>query len=207
VLVKQNGRDDEIALLNAAWSKIDRTFTSMNCNCLSFSPDGTRLAFQAGNDVEIYNVVSGRHLHTLRGHSEAVTGLAYRPQGDLLATAAGDRRLRLWQTESGQECFSAVAHLARPMSVAFSPDGQTIATGGADGVVKLWDVATRQVKYEFRPFKAAVTKIAFSPCGRRLVCLLDDGCVEVFDTTAATSHDAAVGGSGGDLLAEDNRQP
>jgi WD40 repeat protein len=182
VLVKRAGSDDGIPLLDGAWTRIDWTFTSTDCNCLAFSPDGTCLAFQSGNDVEICNVASGQHLQTLSGHSEGVTGLAYRPQGDLLATVAADRRLKLWQTDTGKECFSAVAHTARPMSVTFSPDGQTFATGGLDAIVKLWDVATRQVKYEFPPANVGVVKVAFSPCGRRLVCLLDDTSVEVFDT-------------------------
>ncbi len=82
-------------------------------------------------------------------HAEFVAALAFSPDGQTLATAAGDKVLRLWEVASGKELRRFTGHKDAVLAVAFSRDGKTLATGSADNTVRLWNAATGA---EFRRF-------------------------------------------------------
>src|SRR5262249_10275126 len=60
----------------------------------------------------------GRHLY-LHGHTDAVTSLAFSPDGDTLASAGWDQTARLWDTRTGRERLVLHGHPAEVWSVAF----------------------------------------------------------------------------------------
>jgi WD40 repeat protein len=76
-------------------------------SALRFSPDGTLLAVgtnTAGisrdateNVVEIWDVAGGKKLRTLTGIEEGITGLAFAPDGSLLAATTDAGTCRVWQ--------------------------------------------------------------------------------------------------------------
>ncbi|MCI0460367.1 MAG: sigma-70 family RNA polymerase sigma factor [Gemmataceae bacterium] len=65
--------------------------------CLAFSPDGKSLA-QIGNDrvVRLWDILSGRELTALRGHSDAIYAVAFAPDGKTMASAGEDGTALLW---------------------------------------------------------------------------------------------------------------
>jgi WD40 repeat protein len=64
---------------------------------LSFSADGSLLALATNNDVQIWDVASGKQLATLSGHSATVDVVAFAPDSKSLVSTGEDNQLILWQ--------------------------------------------------------------------------------------------------------------
>ena len=74
--------------------------------------------------------------------TSAVTGVAFSPDGRLLATASCDKTARLWDPATGEHRRTLTGHTGGVCGVAFSPDGRLLATASGDGTARLWDPAT-----------------------------------------------------------------
>ena len=77
------------------------------------------------------------------GHRGWVNGLAFSPDGQLVASGGGDSIVRVWNLATGQfqDC---IGHKDVIAELAFAPDGQTLASSSWDKTIKLWDVSTRK---------------------------------------------------------------
>ena len=88
-----------------------------------------------------------RRPSTHQRQPSGVNGVAFSPDGKLLATADGDGTVRLWNPVTGQP-VGAPSSRHRPHggvnAVAFSPDGKLLATADDDGRVRLWNPVTGQ---------------------------------------------------------------
>src|SRR5205807_1105745 len=76
------------------------------------------------------------------GHRGAINGIALSPDGKMLATAASDKQVLLWQVPTGKELQALRGHQGWVHAVAFMPGGRALASASQDGTVRLWDAAT-----------------------------------------------------------------
>lgn len=82
-------------------------------------------------------------VHHLKGHTAAVTSVAFSPEAapTRILTGSEDYSAILWDAKTGQEVLSLKGHSQEVTSVAFSPDGRSVLTGSQDGAAILWPTA------------------------------------------------------------------
>jgi WD40 repeat protein len=76
-----------------------------------------------------------------------VRALDFSADGRLLVAAAGDRRLWLWDTASGNVVAQFVGHTDVVTDCALSADGRTLVSSSLDGTLKVWDVGARTLRH------------------------------------------------------------
>lgn len=73
----------------------------------------------------------------LLGHARAVSGVAFHPNGHILASSSNDRTIVLWDVEHQRPLTTPYHDSTRLGRIAFTPDGGTLIAGG-EGVVTFW---------------------------------------------------------------------
>jgi WD40 repeat protein/DNA-binding SARP family transcriptional activator len=143
---------------------------------LSLAPDGSMLA--AGSDLgvapQIWDVATGRLRPVHGGHElPGVRGIAFGPDGTLLATGGQDGTVRLWDVTTGRERHRLAPSAGAVNAVAFSPDGQLLAAGAQDGCTYLWRTDTLEPVRTLRGHDDEVYGLAFGPDGSLVTAGLD----------------------------------
>jgi WD40 repeat protein/serine/threonine protein kinase len=164
----------------------------------AFDPDADRLAAPKRRDptvIGVWDVALGRPVAMLRGSSGPVTAVAFRPDGQALATAAaggpkGPPVVTLWDLVSSRAIRTFESGADPVQTLAFSRDGRRLAAGGGKkgvpGWVAVWDAETRTVLGTLDRV-GLVASVAFHPDGARLaVADYGERRVHLWDPAAAS---------------------
>lgn len=138
---------------------------------LVFSRDGSGLLAKAEviNGLSIvasFQVSDGQQLgHLLSSHG-TIHDIALSPSTNMLAVAADDGTVTLWQLPETSPLLTLTNDSGRALCVAFSPDGNTVASASEGGKTRLWRVTDGMLQ---QAFNGGGNSLAFSPAGDALL--------------------------------------
>ena len=143
----------------------------------------------------------------LTGHTGPVYDLSFNRTGTQLASASGDRTVRVW-ARSGSSDYREVAVLRGfgnyVTSTDFHPTRQLLASSSGDGSVRMWDLTDApnpRLATTVSPGHGTVYMVRFSADGRTLAASSDDGTITMYavsptgairETAVLRGHTAAA---------------
>jgi WD40 repeat protein len=174
--------------------------------CVAFSRDGRRLA-SAGADRLIHiwdtETVEGEVLpdhrgtaptRTIAAHADRALAVAFRPDGQEIASVGADRAIRTWDPLQTSPDPGPVRSLdlrllgekvprydADYFAVTYSPDGRQIATANTAGTVLILDAAGRPLHVLTGHGAGPIRGLAYRPDGRQLASAGWDRRVMIWD--------------------------
>jgi WD40 repeat protein/tRNA A-37 threonylcarbamoyl transferase component Bud32 len=141
-----------------------------------FSEDGKRLAAGGPRSVRLWNLAGASEKLMPSGHTGGVPGLAFNPDGTLLASAGKDHTVKLWNPLTGDLVRMLADFRGPAQTVAFSPDGRMLATGDWAGAVQIWDTHSwKELAVADHQLGSIIWSVAFSPNGEYFAVAGEDG--------------------------------
>ena len=134
-------------------------------------------------DIGLRNTQTGEVVRVYKGHSAAISGLAFSPDGRLLAASGRDGKLILWATDTGTIARQIVTDGDSPF-VTFSADGGLIAITNSKGEIVVLDSTTLKEVYRLQGHENRVNSFAFSADGKLALSGSFDNTFILWDTSS-----------------------
>lgn len=171
------GRDGSVVLSHGATVTLRESGPAVRA--VIFAPDGETIAVGAqGDAITFYAVATGQQSGAIAGKF-FVRGLAYSPDGRVLAAALSDGTCLLWQ--DGQFWDWRAEHERPVTACQFSPDGTILATASADRTLKLWDYRRGALLHTCTGHTDTIYSCAFAPSGGSIITVSRDRTLRLWD--------------------------
>ena len=106
---------------------------------ISWNPDGKSIAVNENKSIKIIDIITGKKICMLQGHTHEVIDISYSPDGKQIVSCSEDQTIKLWDVFTGKEILTMRGHTHDVVTVCFSPDGKYIASGSVDKTGKVWE--------------------------------------------------------------------
>lgn len=132
-----------------------------------------------------------RDWRSLWARALRVGGVAFSPDGKIVAAASWDNRIEFFDPQTTERIAPALEVDDWPYCVAFSPSGHLLAVGDQAGTISFWSVSEQKVIGEIKMGVESVDHLAFSPNGQWLAAAITEGSIALLDISknpSVTAH-------------------
>lgn len=136
-------------------------------------------------------------VQTLEGHTQALTSVQYRSDGQAILTASEDGTARLWDAKTGMSLAILAGHEGAVTAASFSPDGRRVVTAGVDGTARIWDVSTGAAMVTLEGHEAGLSGATFSEDGLEVLTASRDHSARIWDARTGEVRATLIGHSEG----------
>ena len=170
--------------------------TNKLVTALAFAPTGSVMAIADRGDIQLFDVSSRKLVAEWRAHGDIIYDLEFSRDGRRLASASGDRLVRIWDVGSQKEIATLEGHSAQVLAVAFNTNATEVVSGGSDHALTVWDIATREKISNLGRHSAAITAVAWPDDGKLIFAATDAG--QVFSYKNLKRHSGEQSSASGD---------
>ncbi|KAL1724255.1 hypothetical protein EV715DRAFT_189255 [Schizophyllum commune] len=167
---------------------------------LAYSPNGRHIALGLNNSVGVWDRESGRSwlamfhfLETVPRCEGAVEGIAFTPNGRIMASSAMDGIIRMWDMRMPERSRKINRWYSRA-SLAFSPDGKYVAMASRLDNLMLWDLehnrCIAKAEAQTRDCIGRIRSMAYSPEGSYIACGTSCGAMWLWNLKTALLFEA-----------------
>ncbi|NDJ54427.1 MAG: protein kinase [Chloroflexi bacterium] len=117
------------------------------------------------NELLVLHVDNGEFLReqrTIPAHDAKILAMAFTNEGDMLATGATDRMVKIWRFPEMELTNEIPNHSSWVCNTAFSPDGLLLLSASWDGQISLWERPTFEYYGMIAGLANQVRAIAFA---------------------------------------------
>jgi WD40 repeat protein len=118
---------------------------------------------------------------TLEGHTGLVRSAVFSPDSDFIITASDDKKVGVWDADSGESLGILQGHTDRVWSAVFSPNKKRILTASDDKTARIWNASNGHLLVTLRGHTAGVDSAVYSPDGQRILTASFDGTARVWN--------------------------
>jgi serine/threonine protein kinase len=184
--------DKTIKLWNLQTGELIHTFFghSAPVNAVAISPDGRMLVSGSLDRKviewkldkremirEFYSDFGSPYSHRYGG----VHSVAFSCDGGAIASASGDKSIKIWNQHNGQLVQKLVGHSGKVLSVSFRPQSTILASGSADRTIEIWRIGIQENIRTLRGHSNSVCSVEFSQDGKTIVSGSADSTVKLWN--------------------------
>ncbi|KAJ3041212.1 hypothetical protein HDV00_009750 [Rhizophlyctis rosea] len=130
--------------------------------------------------VDKFNLQSGLHRKTYRGHKKAIVGIVSDNVNRVLMTGSLDTTVKFWDFNTAKLIHSITIPAAVSNLILHRESG-LLAVSADDLCIRIMDVDTKKIVREFWGHRNRITDMSFSPDGRWLISSSMDATIRTWD--------------------------
>ena len=115
-----------------------------NISSLKESPDGKKIITASeDNTLKVWDI-SGKLLHTLKGHFAGIKTVAISPNNNLIVSGSKDYNIRIWDIETGRILKVLQDHEFSISNLKISSSGNFFISSSKEKTI-IWDLETKKI--------------------------------------------------------------
>jgi WD40 repeat protein len=198
--------DKTIKLWNLQTGELIHTFFghSAAVDAVAISPDG-RMLVSGSFDRKVIEWKLDKKAMIREFYSDfgspyshrygSVYGVAFSCDGGAIASASGDKSIKLWNQHNGALVQKLSGHSDKVLSVNFRPQSMMLASGSADQSIKIWCVGIKENIRTMIGHSGYVYAVAFSQDGKIIASGSADATIKLWNVDTGELINTAIGHS------------